>query len=222
MAHFNEYLNFLELSPLIKHFLQNGKKRLYKKGEFFCQASEVCHNIAYISQGGFRYFYLDTEEDKHIIGYSFEKDFVVDYESFTKQTPAIVYTEAIKASTVYQLSYNQLEAFWAASQQNQLLGRKIAENLFCMTYHRLLSLYPNTLSRIIEKMSRHRSPDKSEGNRFFLEYLSIYLKPHPTGNNFRIKRLISCFKARNCNFNIFIFVKILQTAIFVNTYYLIL
>ena len=78
MAHFNEYLNFLELSPLIKHFLQNGKKRLYKKGEFFCQASEVCHNIAYISQGGFRYFYLDTEEDKHIIGYSFEKDFVVE------------------------------------------------------------------------------------------------------------------------------------------------
>lgn len=56
MAHFNEYLDFLELSPLIKHFLQNGKKRLYKKGEFFCQASEVCHNIAYISQGGFRYF----------------------------------------------------------------------------------------------------------------------------------------------------------------------
>ena len=64
MAHFNEYLNFLELSPLIKHFLQNGKKRLYKKGEFFCQASEVCHNIAYISQGGFRYFYLDTEANK--------------------------------------------------------------------------------------------------------------------------------------------------------------
>ena len=144
MAHFNEYLDFLELSPLIKHFLQNGKKCLYKKGEFFCQASEVCHNIAYISQGGFRYFYLDTEEDKHIIGYSFEKDFVVDYESFTKQTPAIVYTEAIKESTVYQLSYNQLEAFWAASQQNQLLGRKIAENLFCMTYQRLLNLYPNS------------------------------------------------------------------------------
>ena len=46
MAHFNEYLDFLELSPLIKHFLQNGKKCLYKKGEFFCQASEVCHNIA--------------------------------------------------------------------------------------------------------------------------------------------------------------------------------
>ena len=61
MAHFNEYLNFLELSPLIKHFLQNGKKRLYKKGEFFCQASEVCHNIAYISQGGFRYFYLHSQ-----------------------------------------------------------------------------------------------------------------------------------------------------------------
>ena len=158
MAHFNEYLNFLELSPFIKHFLQNGKKCLYKKGEFFCQASEVCHNIAYISQGGFRYFYLDTEEDKHIIGYSFEKDFVVDYESFTKQTPAIVYTEAIKESTVYQLSYNQLEAFWAASQQNQLLGRKIAENLFCMTYQRLLNLYPNSPRVRYQELLR-RCPD---------------------------------------------------------------
>ena len=66
---------------------------------------------------------------------------MADYESFTRQTPAIIYTEAIKASTVYQLSYNQLEEFWAATRQNQLLGRKIAENLFCMTYHRLLNLY---------------------------------------------------------------------------------
>lgn len=116
MAHFNEYLDLLELSPLVNHCLQNGKKRLYKKGEFFCQTSEVCHNIAYISQGSFRYFYLDTEGNKHIIGYSFEKDFVADYESFTRQTPAIIYTEAIKASTVYQLSYNQLEEFWAATR----------------------------------------------------------------------------------------------------------
>ena len=44
MAHFNEYLDLLELSPLVNHCLQNGKKRLYKKGEFFCQTSEVCHN----------------------------------------------------------------------------------------------------------------------------------------------------------------------------------
>ena len=72
----------------------------------------------------------------------------------------------------------------------------------------------------IEKMSRHRSPDKSKGNRFFPEYLSIYLKPHPTGNNFRIKRLISCLEARNCNFNNIYFVKTSQTAIFVNNYYL--
>ena len=86
------------------------------------------------------------------------KDFVVDYESFTKQTPAIVYTEAIKESTVYQLSYNQLEAFWAASQQNQLLGRKIAENLFCMTYQRLLNLYPNSPRVRYQELLR-RCPD---------------------------------------------------------------
>lgn len=35
MAHFNEYLDLLELSPLVYHFLHNGKKQLYKKGEFF-------------------------------------------------------------------------------------------------------------------------------------------------------------------------------------------
>ena len=30
MAHFNEYLDLLELSPLVYHFLHNGKKQLYK------------------------------------------------------------------------------------------------------------------------------------------------------------------------------------------------
>ena len=54
MAHFNEYLDLLELSPLVYHFLHNGKKQLYKKGEFFCRADEVCHHIAYVSKGGFR------------------------------------------------------------------------------------------------------------------------------------------------------------------------
>lgn len=141
MAHFNEYLDLLELSPLVYHFLHNGKKQLYKKGEFFCRADEVCHHIAYVSKGGFRYFCLDKEGDKHITGYSFEKDFVTDYYSFTRQMPAIVCTEAVKDSTVYQLSHEQLENFWELNSQNQLLGRKIAENLFCMTYHRLLDFY---------------------------------------------------------------------------------
>ena len=141
MAHFNEYLDLLELSPLVYHFLHNGKKQLYKKGVFFCRADEVCHHIAYVSKGGFRYFCLDKEGDKHITGYSFEKDFVTDYYSFTRQMPAIVCTEAVKDSTVYQLSHEQLENFWELNSQNQLLGRKIAENLFCMTYHRLLDFY---------------------------------------------------------------------------------
>lgn len=35
MAHFNEYLNFLELSPLIKHFLQNGKNVFTRKESSF-------------------------------------------------------------------------------------------------------------------------------------------------------------------------------------------
>ena len=104
MAHFNEYLDFLELSPLIKHFLQNGKKRLYKKGEFFCQASEVCHNIAYISQGGFRYFYLDTEEDKHIIGYSFEKDFVVDSQN--RHPPLFIRKQSRRVPSINYLITN--------------------------------------------------------------------------------------------------------------------
>ena len=55
----------------------------------------------------------------------------------------------------------------------------------------------NTLPGIAEKMSRHRSSNKPERNRFFSQYFSIYLKPYPTGNNFRTKGLISCFKARN-------------------------
>ena len=53
MAHFNEYLDLLELSPLVYHFLHNGKKQLYKKGEFFCRADErFIPIIEYAAQNG--------------------------------------------------------------------------------------------------------------------------------------------------------------------------
>lgn len=42
--------------------------------------------------------------------------------------PAIVWLEAVKDSTVYQLSMNAGKTL-RLNSQNQLLGRKIAENL---------------------------------------------------------------------------------------------
>lgn len=35
MAHFNEYLDLLELSPLVYHFLHNGKSSFIKKESSF-------------------------------------------------------------------------------------------------------------------------------------------------------------------------------------------
>lgn len=49
----------------------NGKKSSFIRSSFVGQM-KCAILIAYVSKGGFRYFCLDKEGDKHITGYSFE------------------------------------------------------------------------------------------------------------------------------------------------------
>lgn len=155
MAHFNEYVDIAGLSVLVEHCLQQGKKRIYKKGEYFNRTGEVCRAFGYIVQGSFRHSYMDADSNRHVIGYNFEKSFVSDYNSLTGQLPAAVCSEAIRESIVYEISFNELEAFWKQSDEYQALGRKLAEGLFRMAYNRILNQYVSSpKTRYLELLKR--------------------------------------------------------------------
>lgn len=144
MPHFNAYLDLPEMQPLMEYFKQCGRRRVYARGESFNRKGEVCHKIAYISHGAFCYRAYEADGTPHIIGFNFDRDFVVDYESFAPRTPAVISTDSLRESHVYELTHDEFEAFCIKQEPEHHILHHVSESLFHMIYRRLINLYTTT------------------------------------------------------------------------------
>lgn len=144
MSNFNNYINELDFSELIEFFLEKGVVTKYKKREFFCHQNQPTSHIGYIASGIFRYERTDSQENSHIVGYSFANDFVCDYTSIIRSTDSLVTAQAVTDSTIYLLSKQDIDDYWEMSMETQRFGRLAAETLFVDMYQRLLNFYCTT------------------------------------------------------------------------------
>lgn len=92
----------------------------------------------------FRYTRIDNSGNEHIVGYSFEKEFIGEYSANLCNRESLVNIQAITESVVYPIKYTDITKLWESSMEYQRLGRVIAEQLFVMTYRRLIDSYCNT------------------------------------------------------------------------------
>lgn len=157
MNSINEYyISELDLSELEKYILQNGTLRTIRKKEYLVKQNDWNHFIGYISKGMFRYTRIDNLGNEHIVGYSFEKEFVGEYAANLCNKESLVNIQAIVDSDVYVLEYSDVMKLWNISIDYQRLGRMLAEQLFAMTYRRLLDSYCSSPEeRYIELMKRY-------------------------------------------------------------------
>ena len=142
MAFINKYLELEEITEVRNFFLEKGTIKEYKKNDFFVQQGQNHGHAGFIQKGGFRYLGYTSNGKEQIVGYSFEKDFVVDYGSFQIQKNAIVDVQAIKNSIVLCLSHDILNDFYKHHIKN--IRAQLAEKLLEDIYERLVSLYCNS------------------------------------------------------------------------------
>lgn len=89
----------------------------------------------------FRYTRIDNFGNEHIVGYSLEKEFIGDYVANLCNRRALVSIQAIVDSDVYIINYSEVIKLWNSSMEYQELGRLLAEQLFAMSYRRLIDSY---------------------------------------------------------------------------------
>ena len=112
-----------------------------EKQDYFVRQGERSGRVAYVEDGMFRFVRTDTKGGEHIVGYSFRDSFVAEYTSCLCSRPALADVQAIVRSTLYVLPYEKLRRYWEMSSEHQRLGRVVAEQLFVMTYRRLMDSY---------------------------------------------------------------------------------
>ena len=111
--------------------------------DYFLQAGEVCHYVGFVTKGLLRYYVLDDGEE-HTYDFSTEQTFVCNYESFLTRTPSTRFIQALEATTLLRISYDNLQKLYETLQHGQQFGRLVAEQLFVATLQKLTSFYRET------------------------------------------------------------------------------
>lgn len=188
MKDFNSHLNQLDFSNLVERFKEKGKILQYKKKEYFVHQSGMSLYLGWVENGIFRYSCSAKDGREHIVGYSFECEFVGDYISFINKKQSLVNIQAVKDCTVYLLSYNDLIQYWEVDREAQNLRCSIVERLYETVYIRLLEAYCDTPEEGYLRLMK-RCPDLKE--KVPLKEIASFLRVTPeTVSHIRKKILI--------------------------------
>ena len=130
-----------------------------------------------MESGCFKYVnYGISDERAHIIWFSFEGEFVVDYPTFLYGRPAQTTIEAMMPSRVLRVTGQQLEQFFDQSKETMKLRAIIAEHILSQFRSRYIELHCTTARERYDLLMQ-RCPGIVE--HLDLQDIASFLNVHP-------------------------------------------
>jgi CRP-like cAMP-binding protein len=164
------------------------EKRVFAKKVTFLRVGQVENYISFIEKGKVRLFIPKEDEGKEItFGFCFQGEFVSAYDSFLRQNPALYQLETLSETTLWSISYNDLQKVYKNTVVGNTMGRFIAEKLFLLKSKREQSLLNDTSEQ------RYLNVFKDRPNLFEqvpLKYIASYIGVTPQALS-RIRKRIS-------------------------------
>ncbi|MGC6432180.1 MAG: Crp/Fnr family transcriptional regulator [Jejuia sp.] len=114
-----------------------------KKNTALTKTGAVENYLSFISEGIVRYYIPEIENDL-TFGFLFENQFVTAYDSFITQTPSLYQIDTLTHTTLWRISYNDLQEVYKNTKSGNTIGRIMAENMFLIKSKRELSLLNRT------------------------------------------------------------------------------
>ncbi|TDO26285.1 Crp/Fnr family transcriptional regulator [Sediminibacterium goheungense] len=119
-----------------------SKKEFAKKTQILC-AGNIENYLSFIEKGIVR-FYIPDEDNEVTFSFAFEKVFVSGYDSFLTRSPSVYNIETLTPTTVWRLSFDDLQNIYETTHIGNTIGRKASEDLFIKKSKRELSLLTQT------------------------------------------------------------------------------
>ena len=138
MEDFNSYIGRLDYSNFIQFAKAKGKVHVYHKKDFFIEQNKVSDRVGWIEAGAFRYMHTGENGKEHVVGYAFVGEFICDYSAFIYQNASLVSIQAISECIVYQLSYQDIIAYWETNMETLRFGKQTADAIDDAGVHQLV------------------------------------------------------------------------------------
>lgn len=170
------------------YFSSRLTKREFAKKSIFLNIGAIENHISFIEEGGVRLFIPKEDEEKEItFGFCLKNEFVSAYDSFLTQTPTLYQLETLMDTTLYSISYNDLQEVYKTTKIGNTIGRYTSEKLFLIKSKREQSLLNDTAEQRYINLFEER-PEIIK--QIPLKYIASYIGVTPQALS-RIRKRIS-------------------------------
>lgn len=118
---------------LFEPFLQT---RQIKNKDIILHEGQVCKELGFINNGAFRMYYLSDGKEINT-HFSFENEFVVNYDSFLQEAPSRYFIQALEDAEIVTFNLPTLQSAYNQSQNWERFGRIMAEYSYKLTTKRV-------------------------------------------------------------------------------------
>ena len=144
----NEIRKFIDnISPMNdsdwKFFSSKLQEVKLEKNTTLLKIGKIENYLSFISKGIVR-LYIPKVESDLTFGFLFDNEFVTAYDSFLTQSPSEYQIETLTETTLWQISNKDLQEVYNRTNNGNIIGRKMAENMFLIKSKRELSLLSKT------------------------------------------------------------------------------
>jgi CRP-like cAMP-binding protein len=134
-----------------KSIAENMKKLEVPKNSLLVREGLVCHQLYFLEKGCLRGFYnLDGKEVTHWFG--FENNFVTSFYSFISRKPGIENIQVLEDSTLWSISYEELQHLFDQHSDLERMVRIIYEQYYIKLEERLMALQFKTARERYEQL----------------------------------------------------------------------
>ncbi|CAG4999186.1 hypothetical protein DYBT9275_02173 [Dyadobacter sp. CECT 9275] len=127
----------------------------FPKNHVFLAAGQIENYLSFIEEGIVR-FYIPKEENDLTFAFAFDNNFVSGYESFLTQKPSLYNVETLTRSTLWRLTYNDLQKVYRETENGNTIGRYASEELFLRKSKREISLLNDTAEQRYQNLFKEQ------------------------------------------------------------------
>ena len=153
----NTLTSFAPLSEAAQKALQQklSKKTVIPASELLLNQGAVCRHIYFLESGLVRGFY--HLKGKEVTSwFAFANEVVTSMYSFVRQCPSLENVAVLEETTLYSLSYNNLQWLYQHYPEFNFIGRLIAEKYYTELEERTLSLQHQTATERYQHLLTHQ------------------------------------------------------------------
>ena len=158
----------------------------FPKKAVLLKTGQTENYLSFIERGMVRY-YIPKDENDVTFTFAFANSFISAYDSFLTRQPSHYQIQALTDTTLWRLTYDDLQAIYKETEAGQTIGRHASEAIFLSKSKRELSL----LNDSAEQRYLNLFTEQPQLIRQIpLKYIASYIGVTPQGLS-RIRRRIT-------------------------------